>query len=343
MRELPSKLTGLLSRGVSRARLWGALQLWRVTYRLTRLAIVKTSATAGYFEGAASPPFRLGDEFTPTHVLILKILNQEGRLALESVGAGAAVLKAQQKAGSGQSPTKPIVVTDPLAAAAFLREHASTMKKGDQRHFQFPDGSVGSLEAGRRLREGGRVTTGHLFVGGLPGQGGSYNDIAVAAAAGVPAGLHGPLQLLDVVEMARSNAAVSMIAGRDKLVEHGEATLPDFYRQSQYVSGERRPTVGGSYGPSHVGATAAQRGVAIAVGEPPAEALKGTGTRGSRYFQATRQVGLARDLVLLEMSAESLNWLAEGAFEAYVRNRFRQRLQMVLARQFPVLQAGQAV
>ena len=131
-RELPPKLTRLLSRGVSRIRLWGTLLTWRVLYGLKRLAVVKTSPTAGYVEAAASPGERLVELFTPTQVLILEILHDEGRHAITrfETQAGASGLTTLEQFGAGKSASRPLVVRDPLAGAAFLREHARTMGKG---------------------------------------------------------------------------------------------------------------------------------------------------------------------------------------------------------------------
>jgi len=339
MRELPPKISGQLSRGVSRLRQWASLQVWRVMYRLSRLAVVKTSPTAGRIEGAASPPFPLAEEFTPTQHLILEIVNLEGRLALKSMEARAGVssLKEQFESGRGESPRQRIQVTDPLAAAAFLRENADSLTKGDKLHFKFPDGSVATLVAAPKARHGTPVSTGLLHVQGLPGRGGSYDDIASAVSGRVPRRLHGPLQLLDIVEMSRGDAAVSMIAARDKLVGAGKVSLSELYAQSPYISGESKPTVGAAYAPGQKGAVAGERGVAMALGKSPAEPLR-PASPGGTYFQAAMQVRMAQRLVALEMEAEHLAFIAGGPFEEYVRTKFRERLRQVIEGRFPVLQ-----
>src|SRR5712691_4129688 len=310
-RELPPKLTRLLSRGVSRIRLWGTLLTWRVLYGLKRLAVVKTSPTAGYVEAAASPGERLVELFTPTQVLILEILHDEGRHAITrfETQAGASALTTLEQFGAGKSASRPLVVRDPLAGAAFLREHARTMGKGDVLHFEFPGLGKATLETSQYLTAGRKASTGLLKVREL----GTYGDIATQVAKGTPPALHGPLQLLDVVEMARSDPAVALVATRDRLIQAGQGSLPEFYKQSEFVSGEKRLTTGAALASAQVGAVASERGVARQLGKEPAEPLRSSGTPGGRYFQATRQIGLATDLVVLEMNAEQLSWLEKGA------------------------------
>jgi len=333
--ELPAKIRGLVGRGVSRVRLWATLQVWRLLYGLTRLSEIKTSPGTGRIVGVVNPTTpTLVEDLEPTDELIKNILQEESQLAMQSVelGAGPSRLRSAVVRGAGTA-AKPIMVNDPLSAAIFLREHVRSMPRGAVLHFRFPGNVRASVQRGRT------PTTGHLLVRGI----GEYGDIAQAVKGGTPKRLEGPLQLLDVVEMSRSDAAISMVAARERIVESGQgASLAELYTQSPYISGETKPTVGAAYAPGQKGAAAAQRGVAVGAGVEPAEALAGKGTPGGRYFQATRQIGMARELVRIEMLAERPRFLTPADIDADVRARFRARLRALLAGEFPVLGRGRA-
>jgi len=340
-RELPPKLTRLLSRGVSRLRLWATLQVWRLAYGLKRLGVVKRSEGAGYVEGAASPGVSFAELVGPTDAMIVKILGEESRLAMESVQATSGPWRLHSAVARGAGTrAKPIVVHDPLAAAAFLREHVRTMGKDDELHFRFPGKGVASLKPGRYAKRDEPIAPGHLVVQGFPWPG-AYGDIARGVQKTTPPTLEAPLELLDIVEMSRSDSAIAMVAARKRIVESGRgATLADLYTQSPYVSGEamtkRNPTgltEGAAYAPAQVGAGEAQRGVEAAMADEP---LAGKGTPGSRYFQETRQIGMARELVRIRVRAEQPTFATQEEVDADIRARFRKTLQELLALSFPV-------